>query len=230
MSALPNRIRPGAGGPTPRPVALVPPGGRHVDISLTSLVDVVSKSGTPKATCVKQIKAQLTAPYDPRNDYYKILREGIADIHAAGQPKTALSAIVGRVGDPKRAGTYASLVADYASWWGRKNIGWFAPPRSIWTPPGSGIGITVNPELGLDINGVRHVVKLYFKSEPLTKARIEVITHLMHQEFAAGANAGTQFSVLDMRRKKLHNVQPPSVVGPILVAEVAYIDSLWDHV
>jgi hypothetical protein len=192
-------------------------------------VDVVSKSGTPKATCVKDIKAQLADPYDPRNDFYKILREGIVDIHVAGRPKSALTSIASNVFDQRRASAYAQLTMDYGSWWGRKTIGWFAPPRGLWTPTGSRIGVTVNPELGLDLNGVRHVVKLYFKSDPLSKARIDIVTHLMHQEFA-GKHPGVEFSVLDMRRKKLHTVKPPTVLGPVLVAEVAYIDALWDHV
>lgn len=203
--------------------------GRYVEISLTSFVDVVSKAGTPKATCVKTIKGQLAAGYDPATDFYKILRENIAEIHAQGKPKSALAVIPGLVYDPKRTAKYPGLVAAYGSWWGRKNITWFLPPRSVWVPSGSGIGIRVNPELGLEFGGERHVVKLYFKDDKLTKPRVDIITHLLDQEFGT-AHPGTHFSVLDVPRKKLYTVTPPSMLGAALTAEVAYIDALWDHV
>ena len=199
------------------------------ELSLTQMVDVVSKSGTPKATCVRNIKAQLADPYDPATDFYKLFRESVVEAHAGALGKSRVSAAASRVFDPRRAAQYASLATDYNGWWGRKTIAWFAPPRSSWTPPGSAFGVNVNPELGLEINGVRHVVKLYFKSDKLTKARIDIVAELMHDEFAA-AYPQTEFSVLDVRNRKLHTVVPPTGLGPVLVAELAYVAALWPHV
>ena len=196
------------------------------DISLTQLVDVVSKSGTPKATCVKQIKAQLSERYDPRNDFYKLLREGIADAHSGGHGKPHISSVASQIADPRRMVQYGHLATAYNSWWGRKKISWFVPPRSTWTPAASVFGVTVNPELGLEINGTRHVVKLYFKADPLSKARVDIITHLMHDELAA-SNPGTEFSVLDIRKRKLHTVVPPTGLRSALLGELAYIAALW---
>jgi hypothetical protein len=196
------------------------------DISLTQLVDVVSKSGAPKATCVRQIKAQLSAPYDPRNDFYKLLREAIIEAHSSGLGKSHITAAAAMVADPRRAAQYGPIATAYNSWWGRKTVSWFAPPRSTWAPPGSLFGVTVNPELGLDINGARHVVKLYFNADQLSKARVDIITQLIHDEFGQ-QNAGLQFSVLDIRNKKLHTVVPPTGLGPAIVAEIAYIATLW---
>jgi len=196
------------------------------DITLTQLVDVVSKSGSPKATCVKQIKEQLASPYDPRNDFYKILREAIVDAHAGGLGKAHISSAASHVADPRRSAQYGPIATAYNSWWGRKTITWFAPPRSTWTPAGSAFGVVVNPELGLDINGVHYVVKLYFKADTLSKARVDIITQLMHDELTP-LHAGAQFSVLDIRNKKLHTVVPPTGLGPALVAELAYVAALW---
>ncbi len=196
------------------------------DITLTQLVDVVSKAGTPKVTCVKKIKSQLESPYDPRSDFYKILREAIVEAHAGGRGKAHISSAISNVTDPRRLTQYGPIATAYNSWWGRKAISWFAPPRSTWTPPGSAFGVVVNPELGLEINGARHVIKLYFKSEPLSKSRVDIITQLMHDELAP-LHGSAQFSVLDIRNKKLYTVVPPTGLGPALVAELAYVATLW---
>jgi hypothetical protein len=42
---------------------------------------------------------------------------------------------------------------------------------------------------GPDINGARYVVKLYFKADQLNKARVDIITQVMHDEFGQ-QNAG----------------------------------------
>jgi hypothetical protein len=193
---------------------------------LTQLVDVVSKSGTPKATCVRQIKEQLASPYDPRNDFYKILREAIVEAHAANRGKPYITSVANRAADPRRSAQYGPIAMAYNSWWGRKTITWFVPPRATWTPAGSTFGVVVNPELGVAINGVRHAIKLYFKADPLSKARIDVITHLMHQELAP-LEPTAQFSVLDIRNRKLYTIVPPAGLGPALVAELAYVAALW---
>lgn len=131
-------------------------------LSLTSLVDVVSKSGTPKATCVRDIKAQLAVPYDPATDYYRGIREAIIEAHQLGLGKRHITAVAaGTYGN--RAAAYATLAADYIGWWGRKAITWLAPPLGVWGPAGSAFDVTINPELGLEINGASHAINLYFK-------------------------------------------------------------------
>jgi hypothetical protein len=193
------------------------------------MVDVVSKSGPPKATCVKNIKAQLSEPYDPSHDLYKILREGIVEAHATGSGKNGIRSVAAAASDYRRVAQYAALAEAYISWWGRKSITWTLPPRSVWTPLQSTFGVIVNPELGLSINGVLHFVKLYFKTEPLSKPRVDIITQLMHDEFSPNFPTA-KFSVLDIRSKKLHTVTPPTGLRPALIAELAYVAALWPYV
>jgi len=197
-------------------------------LSLTQLVDIVCKSGIPKVNSVKNAKAQLADPYDPRFDFYKILREGIVEAHARGLGKTHLADVISDVSDPKRLNVYPGVAAAYRAWWGRKTLTWFRPPQHDWqaTPT---FAVSVNPELGLSINGDRHVIKLYFKEQSLTKNRIELITHLMHQELS-GRISNAKFSVLDVRQKKLHTIVPPSSLGPAVAAEIAYIEALWPNI
>ena len=46
-------------------------------ISLTDFVDIVSTSGTPKATKVKQVKYRPA--YNPAIDFYKRIRDDIVE-------------------------------------------------------------------------------------------------------------------------------------------------------
>jgi hypothetical protein len=197
-------------------------------LKLTSLVDIVSKSGTPKATAVRDAKAQVDEPYDPAADFYKGIREAIVEAHQLALGKRHITNAAAAA-HGKKIAAYTQLAAAYNGWWGRKPLTWSEPPRGAWGPRDSDFDVTVNPELGLDIDGTPHVVKLYFKAEPLSKNRIDIITHLMHKVFAE-ANPDSRFSVLDIRRRRLHTIDPPAELDAILGAEIAYVEALWPYV
>jgi hypothetical protein len=89
-------------------------------------------------------------------------------------------------------------------------------PHEDWT---SGpLVVTVNPEVGLGIGGKRTVGKLYFKDEPLTKRRAEIIAHLMDRVLGDGLTEPARFAVIDVRRGKAFE---PSVPVPAYDALLA---------
>ena len=198
-------------------------------ISLTRLIDFVSKPGGPKQTSAAQTKRQLAEGYDPATDFYKIFREAVIEAHRDGLGKAHITSAASRVQDTKRRASYPDLAKAYNAWWGKKQLTWFQPPFAEWNA-GNRFTVGINPELGLDIGGEPHVIKLHFKDEKLTKNRVEIITHLMMQELGSDVGAGTRFSVLDVRNKKLHTIDPPSFWGPLLRAEMAHLAALWPHV
>lgn len=75
------------------------------------------------------------------------------------------------------------------------------------------------------------MVKLYFKSDALTKTKADLIVTLMSHVLNASQPPQTQFSVLDVRNSKLFTY---SAAGksfkPMVDAELSYIASLWPHV
>jgi hypothetical protein len=154
--------------------------------------------------------------------------EAIIEVHQQALGKRHLASAA-TAAQGNRIGAYSQLAKDYAGWWGRKSLTWSEPPRGVWGPRGSEFDVTVNPELGLNIDGSTHALKLYFKADPLSKNRINIITHLMHKVFAP-TNPETQFSVLDIRRRRLYTINPPAGLDAILAAEIAYIEKLWPHV
>ncbi len=121
--------------------------GRHPmpNLSLTDLVDVVSRAGTPKATKVAEIKNRKA--YQPATDFYKPFREGLVGVHEAGKDKKALGDLQKSLTDPKKIANYPDAIEGYRKWWGKKSFAWFEPPRNLYGH--AGIDVAINPELGL---------------------------------------------------------------------------------
>lgn len=195
-------------------------------LSLTDLVDIVSRSGTPKATKVAEIKSR--PPYEPAFDFYKAMREHIVATHRMKRSKTDLPTILAGLADPKKITAYPSIIHGYRKWWGNKKLTWFDPPGDLFSQ--HGFDVSVNPELGLDINGRKHLIKLYFKADPLTKNRVDIITHLM-AVVLGNQLKGSTMSVLDVRNSKLISPTVPIAhLNAMISAELAYIAALWAQV
>jgi hypothetical protein len=196
-------------------------------ITLTDFIEVVTKSGSPKATKVGQLKNRQA--YEPATDFYKSLREGLIKIHESSGSKADLAKLQKGLTDPKKVANYPAMVAGYKKWWGHKALAWFDPPGTTYTK--SGIDVAINPELGLTINGQRHVVKLYLKTDALTKTKADLIVTLMSHVLGPIEPSGTHFSVLDVRNSKLFTYTAPGKNFQSMVdAELSYIATLWPHV
>jgi len=193
-------------------------------LSLTDFVDVVLKSGTPKATKIVQVKER--PDYHPALDYYKKLRDRVIETHSEGKDKAFLSNLIPEIDDQKKIQNYVDIVGAYKKWWGRKQLEWFDPPNKHFSH--NGIDVMVNPELGLRINGEPHLIKLYFKPDPLRKNRTEIITHLMAKCLSDEVEVGTKMSILDIRSANLISPTVPiASLDAMLMAELAYIAALW---
>ena len=193
-------------------------------ISLTDFLDIVSKSGRPKATKVRQVRER--PDYEPAFDFYKPFREYVVEMHRTAQPRAALAGILPGLSDPKKSRSYPALIDGYKKWWGRKKLAWFSPPKGVYSA--GAFEIIVNPELGLEINGQRHIIKLYLKTDSLSAFKVEVVTDLLEHQLRPQAHPEDRFAVLDVRGAKLFAVEPHAVPTlPIVNAELAYIASIW---
>lgn len=194
-------------------------------LSLTDLVDVFSKAGTPKATKVREIKNR--EPYQPATDYYRRFREGIIDIHQQGKSKDALVEILHALPTHK-VENYSEIVEGYRKWWGRKNLSWFEPPRGSYSY--HGFSVSVNPELGLEIDEQRYAIKLYTKADQLSKPRVDLVNSIMELTLNNHIEDGIKVAVLDIRSSKLFISAGPVRDAQFLIdAELAYIESLWPN-
>lgn len=190
-------------------------------ISLTDFVDLVARTGPRKASKVAQLQARQSDPYHPCKDFYKPVRDSIVAVHRRGERKAAVTERLAWAQGSKREARQTYLAGRYQSWWGRKNLVWVEPRSAHYE--GEGVCISVNPELGLLINGRLHIVKLYFKADRLEKQSAELIIGLM--ELTLGSSEDATFSVLDVERRRLFT--SPGSCGPgnaaLIEAELAWI-------
>jgi hypothetical protein len=184
-------------------------------VPLTTFVDFVRKSGTPKLTVVRTFKNRK--PYDPVTDFYKRLREAIISTHERATPIAALDDVLS-IANTKKLPQYRALISGYKKFVGKRSIKWFDPPRTEWNA--GGISVLINPELGLDIAGTRHVIKLYLKGEKVSKSAVEIIGHLMETVFS-NTNSPALYGLLDVRNAHLHKSGKSAALGALLMGEAA---------
>lgn len=183
-------------------------------VSLTYFLDFVQKSGTPKLTVVRKYKNR--PEYDPAADYYKQLRDRIVRMHQRDEPKGVLDDLTTTVNAKKRA-HYAQAIAGYKRFLGKRTVTWFEAPKAKWS---GGIEVSVNPEVGLNIDGTDFVLKLYFKDDRLATNRVEMVNHLL-AEALADPKAQRRYGVVDMRSGRLISTPPDPMLDALLRGEAA---------
>lgn len=193
-------------------------------VSLTTFVDFATAVGSTRLTKVRRAKSSYGEDYAPQKDFYKALREAIEDTFETGWSSADLKKKLSNISDPKKQKNYEACRKGINKWAGNKTF--VSHPKKGDSWKSGELTVKVNPELDLSINGSRHLVKLYFKGEALSKPRIDVILHLLGN----GAGAATP-AVLDVRRSKLYvpTVTRPGL-GALLKAEAAAFSSLWQSV
>ena len=196
-------------------------------LSLADFVSYVSKSGPSKLTKVRQLKHRPA--YRPFFDFYRPIREAIVALHRTGGGSEILERVLRDEDDPRRLRGFPAVIDGYRRFARRHDAQWFDPPRVIF--PAGALDISVNPELGLMLDGEPIVVKLYFCERPLTKRSMDVVMHLMHKATGPLAPAEAHMGVLDVRRSKLFR---PTVAvrdaDALLHSELAWLETAWDEV
>jgi hypothetical protein len=193
-------------------------------VSMTTFLDFTAATGSARVTQLRRAKKGYEKDYSPATDYYKFLREAIEDTFDEGWDSKALRAKLGELPDSRKAEAFEECRKGLTKWVGRKQVISLPGVRSKWT--NGGLTVRINPELRLDIGGEPHAIKLYFKSETISKQRVDVALHLLRTKAGKGVCPG----ILDLRRAKLY---VPTVTKPgmsaLLKAEAAAFTSLWEE-
>lgn len=195
-----------------------------IEISLTDFIDFVSKSGTPKLTKVKTIKYR--PEYHPSSDFYKAFREKLIAIHKMDKNKASLDTILNELTDEKKKANYPAAIKGYKKFWGSKKIKWFEPPSKKWAI--GDLQVSVNPELGLVYGDKLLVIKLYLKSERLSKDKISQILALLEKRLRRKDEEEITFGVLDVKNGKLFTNDSKDIsLMPLLEGEARSFETIW---
>lgn len=192
-------------------------------ISFSYFIDFVMKTGAPKLSDVKDFKEHKG---DLFPDFYMPLREAIVEMHEQGKTPAGLDDLLTNVRDERKRRIYPSLISGYREFLKSQPMTWFKPPVV-----GHAIGdieINVNPELGLKIGNTPHIIKMYFRGEPLAQKRISIVMNLLATALRP-TNPGVVFSVLDVKNAKLHSlkVPPNPKVAVLLRGEAASFSTMY---
>jgi hypothetical protein len=195
-------------------------------MSLTEFIDVVLKTGTTKITKIRQIKNK--PEYEPATDFYRSLRMYVIDFHQKMLYDQKKKTAVDLTQDPKKYEHFSILLNGYWKFLGKKKPKWFTPITKkviIQT-----IEIAINPELGLMFNDDKYLIKMYMKTEDISKQKVDIALGMMEKYLRPSLSSDTKIAILDVRKSKLfeYRKEMPELNAAIQ-AECAYISSIWEQ-
>lgn len=192
-------------------------------ISLTKFVDFLVADGTTRLRRVQETKQQQDEDYSPATDYYKGSREGIVEFHRDNLRPAFLDGVAARA-HAKKTLHYSTIVKGYKAFLRKKQITSFDARKGEWSH--GNLTVTINPELGLKIDGAPHLVKLYFKKTVLSQRRVEVVLRLMERSLASSR---VRVGILDARMGKLYTPRElPPELDAFLAGEAAAFVEMWN--
>ena len=203
-----------------------------MEISLTDFVDFTIVNGSTRVATVRRLKKRVEHDYDPKTDFWRTLRKGLVELHQTGRiTPTELDSWLAVQTNVRRIPRYRDAVDGYKKFLGRRDLPWFDPPSAMWRE--RDLSVRVNPELGLIIDGKKTVIKLYFKNEEPTRARVQAVLAIMDIALAGKAGGAVHFAVLDVNKGHL---LPPdghwikSDMEALLKADAGALIQLWNSI
>jgi len=201
-----------------------------MEISLTDFVDFTIVNGSSRVAKVRQLKQR--GNYDPATDFWRPLRKGLIELHRGGRMNgDELDAWLAVQTNPKRVKRYAEAIAGYKKFIAKQTVPWFNPPAAEWRE--GDLVVRINPELGLVVDGRPTVIKLYFKNEAPTRARVEAVHAVLDVVLGSRTKAGTRFAILDSSNGRLMLPDSRWTKGDmkaLLTAEARAFVDIWQAI
>jgi len=194
-----------------------------IQVSFTKFLDFVAQTGEPKATTALQAWRQSNTPYDPAKDYHKRVRSLLVKSEQTGETPDWDAFIASQ--NPKKQKNFNETIELYTKWRSKQsNATWFQPPRGDWKS--SEFQITVNPEIGLDIEGQKYAIKLFLNRNKLSRLKAQMGGLLMHEALSQ-ANPNVSFSIFDVKVEKMHIFATASEkLEYLLIGETAHLSAM----
>ncbi|MBN1461645.1 MAG: hypothetical protein JXA57_19105 [Armatimonadetes bacterium] len=188
------------------------------------LTRVPEKSRRP---IVSKAWQQSLQEYPVQGDYYKQVREGMVRVHKRGESIDKLADIINKVHHDKQPHV-ARVVKAYIQWCEGHVLEFFPARKGYWQA--HGVDVRVNPELGLVIDGVPHLIKVNFTKSPVPVAEAKIMAHLMHRALAPQVPENCVMAVLDLATDTLYGSTKPSPeLDAVLDEHAAEVWELWEQ-
>ncbi|WP_406645778.1 hypothetical protein QEZ52_17585 [Aliisedimentitalea scapharcae] len=103
-------------------------------------------------------------------------------------------------------------------------LNWFDPPKGEWST--AEFQLSVNPEMGLIIDGQKHAIKMFINKNKLSRLKAQMGGLLMSKALSIKA-PNTKFSIFDIKQKQLHTFAAPSEkLEYLLIGEAAHLSAM----
>lgn len=198
-------------------------------VGLTQFTDFTFKGVTGKTSMVRQIKYQ--EDYHPAFDYWKPLRDGIRKFHENQYSSDYLLMLAKKVPLAKQK-NYLEAVKAYLKFIKNKEIEWFEPGKSNWYS--DYLTVRSSPELGLKIDGISYLIKLYFKGkdERIDKNKCRSSLTLLNQSlFTIEHSPEVKPAILNVQKGRLISDDTSTKDHLIaLESEAAQFSVIWNKI
>lgn len=126
--------------------------------------------------------------------------------------------------DIKKIPHFKKIIDGYDGCLGGKNTNSLESVRGEFSH--KDIAIRVNPEIALEINGIKHIVKLFLRKDELDPGAAKIYLGLMECALRERCGDSYVFAIMDVRRSKLYKYKiDSSKYTPYLRAEMDFISS-----
>ncbi|MBO9400223.1 hypothetical protein [Shimia sp. R9_3] len=165
-----------------------------IRVSFTKFLDFVAQTGEPKATTALQAWRQSNIPYDPKRDYHRRIRQLLVNYEKTGQEPDWEAFVDSQ--NPKKQKNFQETIDCYTKWRSKNEVvSWFDPPKEDWSR--DEFKLHINPEMGLEIDGERHAIKLFLNNNKLSRLKAQMASLIMHQALS-DKSPETRFSIFDI--------------------------------
>src|SRR6476619_1803331 len=168
-------------------------------VPLSTFIEFTVAQGTARVNAA----TLPSGDYDPRKDFYKLLRERTVRQLVEGWSEPAFRRSVHRLATLRKQKSFEACRAGLSSWAQGKELSARRAPNVTWAA--AGLEVRVNPELRLSVGGRQFAAKLYFKVPELSAERSDNILCLLAETAPPGAEA----AILDARRGELITAEQP---------------------
>ena len=170
-----------------------------MEFSFTKIVDFINSIGINKIKIVRESIEVLETDYSTIKDYYREIRKSIIQYFKNHEEKVPRPKKWSH--DILKQNLFEHLAKNVQRQFNYKKCKWIEN-ISKKTISIEGVDINVNPEIFVEYNGLKYIIKLYFKNEPLNKRSAELLILMLKKAY--GANFSDYvLRIYDVRQNKL---------------------------
>ncbi|KRM10187.1 hypothetical protein ABTQ33_07680 [Paucilactobacillus suebicus] len=204
-----------------------------IKISLTQFLTFASKVST--SARINYVRASKEQEYSPAIDYWKLLRDAIKDVAAGIQKPEHILEVAESIPKEAKRKNYINDAKRFISFLTSHDVKFFTVGRASWTLDNL-FAINASPEIGMEIDGEKYCVKLYYKVKDsgtkITKKNIKSTLALMQLADKDFATDDLKFAVLNLQNGKflLSDSYPDDADTLELTIDAQNLKDIWTSV